>query len=144
MRRHWPHPGSIPLELRSYLAQFLFSGEDVFKKVSALSGGEKSRLTLARIIYVAPQLLALDEKERLEREIDTLRLRQDALDAVPSRTTTTDARDDAMNRALIDALSAAVEREIASGKVPPERQPVLRSIVERMRRIVTRPASEMT
>jgi len=48
-------------ELRSYLAQFLFSGEDVFKTVAQLSGGEKSRLTLARIIYVAPQLLALDE-----------------------------------------------------------------------------------
>jgi ATP-binding cassette subfamily F protein 3 len=48
-------------ELRSYLAQFLFSGEDVFKKVGSLSGGEKSRLTLARIIYAAPQLLALDE-----------------------------------------------------------------------------------
>src|SRR4029079_5751822 len=48
-------------ELRSYLSQFLFSGEDVFKKVEHLSGGEKSRLTLARIIYVVPQLLALDE-----------------------------------------------------------------------------------
>ena len=48
-------------ELRSYLAQFLFSGEDVFKKVASLSGGEKSRLTLARIIYAGPQLLALDE-----------------------------------------------------------------------------------
>jgi ATP-binding cassette subfamily F protein 3 len=48
-------------ELRSYLAQFLFSGEDVFKSVGALSGGEKSRLTLARIIYAGPQLLALDE-----------------------------------------------------------------------------------
>src|SRR5262249_31202496 len=47
--------------LRFYLAQFLFSGEDVFKKVGQLSGGEKSRLTLARLIYVAPQLLALDE-----------------------------------------------------------------------------------
>lgn len=48
-------------ELRSYVAQFLFSGDDVFKKVASLSGGEKSRLTLARIIYAAPQLLALDE-----------------------------------------------------------------------------------
>jgi ATP-binding cassette subfamily F protein 3 len=48
-------------ELRSYLAQFLFSGEDVFKKVASLSGGEKSRLALARIIYAGPQLLALDE-----------------------------------------------------------------------------------
>jgi len=48
-------------ELRSYLAQILFSGEDVFKKIEQLSGGEKSRLMLARIIYLAPQLLALDE-----------------------------------------------------------------------------------
>ena len=48
-------------ELRSYLAQFLFSGEDVFKKVGQLSGGEKSRIMLAKIIYLAPQLLALDE-----------------------------------------------------------------------------------
>lgn len=47
--------------LRSYLAQFLFNGDDVFKKVGQLSGGEKSRLMLARIIYLAPQLLALDE-----------------------------------------------------------------------------------
>jgi len=48
-------------ELRAYLAQFLFSGEDVFKRVGQLSGGEKSRLMLARIIYEHPQLLALDE-----------------------------------------------------------------------------------
>ncbi len=48
-------------ELRSYLAQFLFSGEDVLKNVEQLSGGEKSRLMLARIIYANPQLLALDE-----------------------------------------------------------------------------------
>jgi ATP-binding cassette subfamily F protein 3 len=48
-------------ELRSYLSQFLFSGDDAFKKVTSLSGGEKSRLTLARIIYAEPQVLALDE-----------------------------------------------------------------------------------
>ena len=54
-------PTSTDGELRSYLAQFLFTGEDVLKQVGKLSGGEKSRLMLARIIYVAPQLLALDE-----------------------------------------------------------------------------------
>ncbi len=48
-------------ELRGYLAQFLFSGEDIFKRVGTLSGGEKSRLMLSKIIYEAPQLLALDE-----------------------------------------------------------------------------------
>jgi ATP-binding cassette subfamily F protein 3 len=48
-------------ELRGYLSRFLFSGEDAFKKVGALSGGEKSRLALAKIIYEGPSLLALDE-----------------------------------------------------------------------------------
>lgn len=48
-------------ELRSYLAQFLFNGEDVFNKVANLSGGEKSRLALAKIIYTCPTILALDE-----------------------------------------------------------------------------------
>lgn len=41
-------------ELRGYLGQFLFSGDDAFKKVSTLSGGEKSRLMLSKIIYEAP------------------------------------------------------------------------------------------
>ena len=48
-------------ELRSYLAQFLFSGDDVFKNVSSLSGGEKSRVALAKLIYESPTILALDE-----------------------------------------------------------------------------------
>jgi ATP-binding cassette, subfamily F, member 3 len=48
-------------ELRGYLGQFLFSGDDAFKEVSTLSGGEKSRLMLSKVIYEAPQLLALDE-----------------------------------------------------------------------------------
>jgi len=48
-------------ELRSYLAQFLFSGDDVFNGVANLSGGEKSRVALAKIIYQSPTILALDE-----------------------------------------------------------------------------------
>src|SRR6185503_4682761 len=48
-------------ELRSYLAQFLFSEDDVFKNVRSLSGGEKSRVALAKLIYESPTILALDE-----------------------------------------------------------------------------------
>ena len=48
-------------ELRGYLARFLFSGDDVFKPVGALSGGEQSRLALAKLIYSGVNVLILDE-----------------------------------------------------------------------------------
>ncbi|MBA2377943.1 MAG: ABC-F family ATP-binding cassette domain-containing protein [Blastocatellia bacterium] len=48
-------------ELRSFLARFLFMGDDVFKKVSDLSGGEKGRLALAKLIYSRKNILILDE-----------------------------------------------------------------------------------
>lgn len=47
--------------LRGFLAKFLFFGEDVFKNVSALSGGEKGRLALAKLIYSEKNVLVLDE-----------------------------------------------------------------------------------
>jgi ATP-binding cassette, subfamily F, member 3 len=47
--------------LRGFLAKFLFMGEDVFKPVSALSGGEKGRLALAKLIYSHKNVLVLDE-----------------------------------------------------------------------------------
>ena len=48
-------------EVRNSLAAFMFYGEDVFKKVSMLSGGEKVRLTLCKILKTGPNLLILDE-----------------------------------------------------------------------------------
>jgi ATP-binding cassette subfamily F protein 3 len=48
-------------EARDLLGSFLFSGDDVFKKVSALSGGEKNRLSLAEIVVSGANLLLLDE-----------------------------------------------------------------------------------
>lgn len=48
-------------QLRGFLARFLFTGEDVFKKVSTLSGGEKGRLALAKLIYSNKNVLILDE-----------------------------------------------------------------------------------
>jgi len=48
-------------ELRTYLGSFAFSGTRVLEKVSSFSGGEKSRLALALIVWQQPNLLLLDE-----------------------------------------------------------------------------------
>ena len=54
-------PSYTTTELRSSLAAFMFYGEDVFKKISMLSGGEKVRLQLCKILKKGPNLLILDE-----------------------------------------------------------------------------------
>jgi ATP-binding cassette, subfamily F, member 3 len=48
-------------QVRSYLAQFSFFDDDVFKKTRALSGGERGRLALAKIMYIGGNVMLLDE-----------------------------------------------------------------------------------
>lgn len=54
-------PDWLPAQIRDYLARFLFTGDDVFKTVEMLSGGERGRLALARLALQGANLLLLDE-----------------------------------------------------------------------------------
>ena len=58
---HDEYPQKTNLEIRNALALFLFSGEDVDKPIRSLSGGEKARLTLAKLVLKPVNLLLLDE-----------------------------------------------------------------------------------
>jgi ATP-binding cassette, subfamily F, member 3 len=54
-------PNWLPGQIRDYLGKYLFSGDDVYKKVDMLSGGERGRLALAKLALQDTNLLLLDE-----------------------------------------------------------------------------------
>ena len=73
-------PNMLPAQVRDYLAKYLFSGDDVFKKVKVLSGGEKGRLSLAILALQGANLLLLDEPMN-HLDIDSQELLQSVLKA---------------------------------------------------------------
>jgi ATP-binding cassette, subfamily F, member 3 len=73
-------PGMLPHQGRDYLGKYLFSGDDAFKTVSMLSGGERGRLALAKLALQDTNLLLLDEPTN-HLDIPSQEVLQSVLDA---------------------------------------------------------------
>jgi energy-dependent translational throttle protein EttA len=74
--------GKREMQARAYLAQFNFKGPDQQKKVKDLSGGERNRLHLAKLLKSGGNLLLLDEPTN-DLDVDTLRALEEALIGFP-------------------------------------------------------------
>jgi ATPase subunit of ABC transporter with duplicated ATPase domains len=74
--------GERSVNTRSYVSSFNFKGQDQQKKVGILSGGERNRVHLAKMIKRAGNLLLLDEPSN-DLDVDTLRALEDGLEKFP-------------------------------------------------------------
>ncbi len=74
---------NLPLgEARTYLARYLFTGDDVFKRIGDLSGGERSRVALAKLVMLRANFLLLDEPTN-HLDIASQEVLEDVLDGFP-------------------------------------------------------------
>src|SRR5262249_8308762 len=71
--------GSLELNSRAYVARFNFSGSDQQKKVGNLSGGERNRVHLAKMLKQGANVLLLDEPTN-DLDVNTLRALEEALE----------------------------------------------------------------
>jgi ATP-binding cassette subfamily F protein 3 len=94
--------------LRSLLGCFLFTGDDVYKSVGVLSGGEKSRLAFARLLLRRGNLLLLDEPTN-HLDIATREILQDGLRAFPGTIVMI-----SHDRSFLDAIATKIV-EVADG-----------------------------
>ncbi len=95
-------PKMLVADIRDYLARFLFTGEDVFKKVEVLSGGERGRLALAKLALSGANLLLLDEPTN-HLDIPSQEVLQEVLDSFQGTILLV-----SHDRYLIDALATQI------------------------------------
>ena len=95
-------PGMLPYQGRDYLGKYLFSGDDVFKLVSMLSGGERGRLALAKLALEDTNLLLLDEPTN-HLDITSQEILQSVLDSYKGTILLV-----SHDRYLIDALATQI------------------------------------
>lgn len=103
-------PSSSEKELRGILGGFLFTGDDAFKKTGILSGGEKSRLALARVLLSPVNFLILDEPTN-HLDIFSRNVLQEALKKYPG-TLILISHDEQLLSALVEKVY-----EVQGGKV---------------------------
>jgi len=114
----------LPGAMREYLGKFLFSGDDVFKQVSTLSGGERGRLALAKLALQDTNLLLLDEPTN-HLDIPAQEIMQQVLDAYQGTILLV-----THDRYLIDALASQIwEIEMGASRLS-----VYKGSYSRMRR----------
>jgi ATP-binding cassette subfamily F protein 3 len=95
-------PDMLVADIRDYLARFLFTGEDAFKPVAVLSGGERGRLALAKLALTGANLLLLDEPTN-HLDIPSQEILQEVLDEFQGTILLV-----SHDRYLIDALATQI------------------------------------
>ena len=95
-------PNWLPGQIRDYLGKFMFSGDDVYKTVDMLSGGERGRLALAKLGLQDTNLLLLDEPTN-HLDIPSQEILQKVLDEYPGTILLV-----THDRYLIDALGSQI------------------------------------
>ena len=103
-------PTMLPAEKRNYLAKYLFTGDDVFRKVNTLSGGERGRLALAKLGLSDANLLLLDEPTN-HLDLPTQEVLESVLSTFPG-TILLSSHD----RYLIDSLATQIWEVDPNGK----------------------------
>ncbi len=104
--------GDVKLTVRSYLKRFLFSDDRILTLVKKLSGGERSRLLLARILKSGGNFLILDEPTN-DLDLPTLRVLEEALVAFPGVVLVVSHDRYFLNRVCTDILAFEGDGKIA-------------------------------